>query len=361
MLILVVSDFHLGKGQFLKNGQLNILEDFNEDDRFCEFLEYYSSGTNYWANVHLVLNGDILNLIQIDIDGVFSHIIDEEFTVKSLAKVANGHKAFFAALKSFLSKPNKKISYIIGNHDLGMAFLAAQKKFQELLEGNVDFSFSLSYEGIHIEHGHRFEVINACSEDQVFIEGPHGKKILNLPWGSLFCISLLPKLKKQRPYIDKVRPMSGYIKWVSLHDPIYFIKVFWILLKYFVTTRVANYTRQNRNFKTTMKILNQITIYPQFGRRAKSILNHNPLLHTVIMGHTHLFEWRKFPENKLYFNSGSWNPIPSIDAAMHQSLRKLTFVEIDFNSKTKTIRGASLKDWQGRWRPYRDEVSMSFT
>ena len=64
MLILVVSDFHLGKGQFLKNGQLNILEDFNEDDRFCEFLEYYSSGTNYWANVHLVLNGDILNLIQ---------------------------------------------------------------------------------------------------------------------------------------------------------------------------------------------------------------------------------------------------------------------------------------------------------
>ena len=64
MLVIVCSDLHLGKGKFLKNGQLNILEDFFEDERFKEFCEFFSSGKYYWAEVHLVLNGDILNLIQ---------------------------------------------------------------------------------------------------------------------------------------------------------------------------------------------------------------------------------------------------------------------------------------------------------
>ena len=44
MLILIMSDFHLGKGKFLKNGQKNILEDFFEDDRFIELVDYYSKG-----------------------------------------------------------------------------------------------------------------------------------------------------------------------------------------------------------------------------------------------------------------------------------------------------------------------------
>jgi hypothetical protein len=87
MLILVVSDLHLGKGKFLKNGQLNILEDFFEDDRFQEFTDYYSSGKHYWTHCHLVLNGDILNLIQIDVDGVFSSIIDGDLTVRAIKNI----------------------------------------------------------------------------------------------------------------------------------------------------------------------------------------------------------------------------------------------------------------------------------
>ena len=95
MIILVVSDFHLGKGKFLKNGQVNILEDFFEDDRFMEFTQYYSSGKNYWNSIHLVLNGDILNLIQIDIEGTFSHIVDAESTITALETIWRGHKGFF--------------------------------------------------------------------------------------------------------------------------------------------------------------------------------------------------------------------------------------------------------------------------
>ena len=111
MLVLVLSDLHLGKGKFLKNGQLNILEDFLEDERFKEFCEYFSSGRYYLADVHLVLNGDILNLIQIDIEGVFHHIIDDQHTTKTVDLIFKGHKVFFKALKNFLSTPNKKVTY----------------------------------------------------------------------------------------------------------------------------------------------------------------------------------------------------------------------------------------------------------
>lgn len=358
MLVIVCSDLHLGKGKFLKNGQLNILEDFFEDERFKEFCEFFSSGKHYWADVHLVLNGDILNLIQIDIEGVFSHIIDEELTKKAIHQIYKGHKMFFDALAKFLSAPNKQVTYVIGNHDAGMAFEGAQKHFNELVGSEVHFAHEVNIDGVHIEHGHRFEVINTVSPKHFFLDGPCNKKILNLPWGSLFCISVLPILKKHRPYIDKVRPMSSYVKWSMIHDFFFFWRLLMVVLKYFWNTRTEDYVKQNKNFRTSMSILKQITIYPRYEKKAKSILKRNPSLHTVVMGHTHLQEWRRFPEGKYYFNTGTWNPIPSMDAGLHDHVSKLTYCMIDVHSKTQTVRSAALNVWQGNWRPFREEISV---
>ncbi len=359
MYIIALSDFHLGKGQFLKNGQLNILEDFDEDDRFIEFLDFYSAGKNYWTPIHLVLNGDILNLIQIDINGVYTHVIDEDHVINALNRIVDGHVSFFNGLTDFLSRPNKKITYIIGNHDAGMGFTKVQERFREIVGAGVKFAFSENIAGVHVEHGHRFEVINAVDRSRYFIEGPNGKKILNLPWGSLFCVSLLPKLKKERPYIDKVRPMSGYIKWTFFHDPIFFWRICFILLRYFIVTSLSAYTKHNGNFRTTFGLLKQITIYPSFGKKAKRILKRDRNIHTVILGHTHLNEWRKFPEQKYYFNTGTWNSIPSVDAALHESNTKLTYVLIDINEKNHHVNSAALKVWHGKWRPFRDEIIVT--
>src|SRR3989339_331003 len=146
MLILVVSDFHLGRGRYFSNGLKNILEDFFEDEKFAEFLTYYSTGKNYLKEIHLVLNGDILNLLQIDIDGIFTHVVDEQLTINALQLIHKGHPIFFEAIKDFLKKPNKMITYIIGNHDAAMAFEGAQKKFNQIVEGNLSFAF---FQNIH--------------------------------------------------------------------------------------------------------------------------------------------------------------------------------------------------------------------
>jgi hypothetical protein len=62
---IVVSDFHLGKGRYFENGTQNILEDFIYDREFSEFLNYHRSGAFAEADVEVILNGDILNLLQI--------------------------------------------------------------------------------------------------------------------------------------------------------------------------------------------------------------------------------------------------------------------------------------------------------
>ncbi len=360
LLLLIISDLHIGKGRFFKNGQLNILEDFQEDERLVEFLDYYCSDQYYEKEVHLVLNGDILNFLQIDKEGVFSHIITENDAVDMLDDIIKGHYSIFMALRKFLSTPNKKITYIVGNHDAAIEWEKVIIRLKEEIGSNLDVLNKIVVDGIHIEHGHRFEMINTVPKGKKFIKGPTGEEILNLPWGSLFCILLLPILKKDRPYIDKVRPLPQYLKWCLFHDFTNFLYMAKTLISYYIRTRLNYNTKQNRNFKTTLRILKEVTIYPKYEKQAKKILETNLNIHSVVMGHSHLVEWRKFPEGKLYFNSGTWNIIPSIDAGLSETSSKRTYVSFELEGKDKKIvQNASLNVWQGQWKPYREEVSLT--
>ena len=359
MLLLVVSDLHVGKGRFLKNGQLNILEDFDEDEKFIEFLEHYSTNKNYFSDIHLVLNGDILNLIQMDVDGVFTHLWTEEHSVRAVESIIEGHPHFFQALKKFLSKPNKKITYIIGNHDFAVVWPGVQELLKKEIGEELVFEETLSVHGVHIEHGHRFESINSVPKNKYFVDGPNGTKILNLPWGSLFCMYLMPLLKKDRPYIDKVRPLSVYIRWCFFHDFKFFIYLGWTVFKYILKTRFQPYTRYNKNFKTNLKVLANFSAHPKYEKFAKRIFRRNEDMQVIIMGHTHIAEWRRFPEGKIYFNTGTWNPVPSMDIGLHKNITKLSYACIEVNERKHAITNAYLNVWQGKWRPYRSEVSTT--
>ena len=72
---LVVSDLHLGLGQFLEDGRLNLLEEFYFDDKFAEFLHYYTTGDYADCDVELILNGDIFNFLQTDYKGHYLTVI----------------------------------------------------------------------------------------------------------------------------------------------------------------------------------------------------------------------------------------------------------------------------------------------
>ncbi len=360
MLMLVLSDFHLGKGKFLENGHINILEDFDEDEKFAEFLDHYSTGTYYFSDVNVILNGDIFNLIQMDINGVFTHLIGEEETEQMVQEIVQGHPIFFQALRKFLARPNKKLTYVIGNHDLPMIFKKAQQVVIKAVGADVEFTHQYVSAGVLIEHGHRFEAFNTVPRSKLVIEGPQGRPIVNLPWASLFCIYLLPKLKETRPYIDKIRPLSRYIKWTIFQDFRFFIYLSWIVSAYMIRTRFKPYGLYNKNFKMSLKQIFNIAVHPKYERNAKRVLSTRPDIKIVVMGHTHITEWRRFKDGKLYFNTGTWNQVPSVDKAQHKNITNLTYVCVELNEKRQTIKNAYLNVWQGKWRPYREEVTTSY-
>jgi UDP-2,3-diacylglucosamine pyrophosphatase LpxH len=360
MLMLVLSDFHLGKGKFLENGHINILEDFDEDERFSEFLDHYSTGTYYFSDVNVVLNGDIFNMIQMDVNGVFTHLLTEDNTVQMVNEIVEGHPLFFQAIKKYLSRPNKKLTYVIGNHDISMVFEKAQKAFMEAVGGEVEFTHQYISNGVLVEHGHRFEPINTVPRSKLIVNGPDNTPIINLPWASLFCIYLLPKLKEMRPFIDKVRPLSLYVKWTILHDFKFFMYLSWVTLAYCVRTQFRPFGKYNNNFKISLRQLFNVAIHPKYDKNAKRVFATRPDVKIVIMGHTHITEWRRFNDGKLYFNTGTWNQVPSVDAALHKSISNLTYVCIELNEKKGSIKNAYLNVWQGKWKPFREEVTTSF-
>ncbi|MBD67028.1 MAG: hypothetical protein CME62_17635 [Halobacteriovoraceae bacterium] len=360
MLMLILSDFHLGKGRFLKDGSANILEDFDEDEKFSEFLDHYSTGTYYFSDVNIVLNGDIFNLIQMDVDGEFTHFLTEDNIIKMVDQIIEGHPLFFEALKKFLARPNKKVTYVIGNHDIGMVYPGAQKRLIDEIGEGIEFTHQFISCGVLVEHGHRFEPVNTVPRSKLIIDGPDNTKILNLPWASLFCIYLLPKLKEIRPYIDKVRPLSSYVQYTFFHDFRFFLYLVWSVFGYCVRTQFRPYGKFNKNFKISLGQVFKIAIHPKYDVNAKRVLATRPDIKIVVMGHTHITEWRRFKDGKLYFNCGTWNQVPSVDAAQHKTITNLTYVAIEINEKKNIIKSANLNVWKGKWRPFTEEVVTSY-
>ena len=359
-MLLVLSDFHLGKGKFLEDGRINIHEDFDEDEKFQEFLDYYSTGTHYFSDIHIVLNGDILNLIQMEVNGKFTHFVTEEDTVNMVDEIVKGHPLFFNSLKKFLSRPNKKVTYVIGNHDLGIVFPKAQERFKQAVDGEVEFTHQFVKSGVLVEHGHRFEPINTVPRSKHFIPGPDGSTILNMPWASLFCVYLLTKLKELRPNIDKVRPLSLYVRWSILNDTRFALYLAWTVGWYLVRTQFPPFGKYNKNFRITPKQLSKIAIHPKYVTNAKRVLATRPDVKVVIMGHTHITEWRRFNDGRLYFNCGTWNMVPSMDKSLHDNISKLTYVAVELNPKKNTVTNAYMNSWRGKWRPYQEELTISY-
>ena len=124
LIRLVLSDLHLGTG--VPEGELNPLEDFYYDERFAELLEHYDKKCGDSTQIELILNGDIFDLLKVQIDGEWPTEITQEIAEQKLRLCLDGHPRFIASLRTFLAKPERRLVYLPGNHDLDMWFPAPQ-------------------------------------------------------------------------------------------------------------------------------------------------------------------------------------------------------------------------------------------
>ena len=349
-LKLVVSDLHLGRGRVLADGSLNIHEDFIADRVFAEFLEYYSRGDHADSDVELILNGDILNTIQVDYRGYYSPILTEGIGVEKVQAIGKGHPVFFEALRKFAETPNHRVTYIVGNHDVEMIWDRCKQAFVELVGAPVAFkNFTYLVDGVLYEHGHQYEEVNRLNPKKIFITKGLKEPILNLPWGSHFVINFIIPIKTERPQIDKVRPISAFIRWSLWNDPVWLTKTFVRALLYFFATRFSRSLYRTTNLATTFKILRDITVSPpSLQRAARKLFDDNPEIHTVTMGHTHVPRYKQYADGREYINSGTWTEVTSLDLENLGRNTRYTYVLVDY-SKNPTRPHAYLKEWRGRW------------
>jgi len=352
---LVVSDFHIGSGRLMEDGEVNPLEDFIFDNRFIDFLDYYSTGDFKKAEVELVLNGDFLNTLQVDYREEFPTDITEEVALSKTRRIFEGHPELFDALRDFAAVPRHSITYVVGNHDPAIHWPAVREDISSRLGTEVQFpGFSYKFDGVWVEHGHQYTAANRFDPAKLFVKMPDGKVVLNLPWGCIWVIDYLNKINRDRPYIDRVQPFGRYLFFAAIFEPTFAIKAISLLVWFFIKERVTRGKwRKPKDIKKTLDILSRLSIVPRLDGPAREILS-KPGYHTVIFGHNHQAAYRRYGKEKLFVNVGTWNDIIHLDIQNLGRQRRMTYAFIEYLDKKKP--STRLKLWKGTRQPHEDVI-----
>lgn len=362
---LVISDFHLSRGKWLKNGRRNPLEDFHQDEKFQEFLEYYSTGQYEKTDVELIINGDFFDpLAIIPLPGPNGKMppleypleVEEPAAVQKMTAILDGHPVSFGALITFLAR-GKKVVIRWGNHDAVVLWPAVQKLLRERLSPNAPERIEFQqdpyiFDRICVDHGHQYEVINQFDEEKVFIESKtkHGTKtIQNLPFGSFFVMGFINRIKLQRSFINQIHPLGLYVRLSMVLTPMAFLWNSFSLLWFFIKMRFITHPMRFARLKKTLLIVLEGIHRPSLEEIAEKILTGPDTgkveYDTIIMGHNHQATLRIFPGGKQYINTGTWTAITSLDFSTlgRHVLRTYALIEYPLGKAQ-----ASLKVWHGK-------------
>ncbi len=342
---LVISDFHLGKGRFLEDGSINSLEDFIYDDKFIQFLEYYSRGEFERCEVELIINGDFLNTLQVDYGEKYPEAITERIAVDKVNQILSGHPDLFDAMQRFAQVPHHSITYLAGNHDPVVYWQAVRELINQRFSTNVRFySFSYAFDGIYIEHGNQYAAANHFEPDRLFLSKGFPEPILNLPWGCLFVIKYLNRIKQHRPYVDKVRPFGRYLLAALFFDTGFAIRAILRLVGFFLKQQYVWLYYNRKRLIDVLRITREISIIPDLEGPGRAIMKKGQY-HTVIFGHNHKAAFRRLGKNRLYVNTGTWNDIIHLDISNLGRQIRMTYAYIDYDDKGRPK--TRLKIWKG--------------
>jgi UDP-2,3-diacylglucosamine pyrophosphatase LpxH len=350
-LKLVVSDFHLGKGPYREDGSVNVVEDFRQDAKFVQFLDYHSDGEFRDAEVELVANGDFFNHLSVDLDGRKPAAITERVAVEHTEAILRGHPLVFDALARFAGGASRSVTFTLGNHDPGLLFAGVREAIGRRIGGTHRFFMdAYDFDGVHVEHGMQREPMNAFNTDRYFVE-QDGEVCLNLPLGSRYIIRVLNEEKAQRPYLDKVAPFAGYYRWAVLNDPEAVVRISVKSLGFFLDAALRRLPHLDPvPLVDLVKRFVRYTAFPTLEHEARRLLVRKGF-HTVIMGHTHVPLYREYGRDKVYLNTGTWNAITSLDVGNLGRTQQLTFAHVEYVDGRPRAR---LREWHGITRPAED-------
>lgn len=355
---IVVSDIHMGTGA--RPGLVNPLEDFHHDERLSELILHYCQGEFANIPVEFIIAGDFLDLLKVLVHGRFETQVTEDIAVEKVRRCILGHPMVFDALATFVSVPHKRITYIIGNHDMDVAFPRVQSLIKARLGNPSDGSLAFVTEqsfyrlpgGVVVTHGHLFEALNTPSEEGIIKQQIDGKPIINMPWGSRFFTEVLAPFKTEQPLIDLVHPLSSFLLWGLVFDLRFTLRVLYRIMKFLLKTPIKATYKGMGLIKTLQIAFEEIALYNNVENRAYKLIRSQDDISILIMGHSHFAQIRRFPRNKLFINTGTWVKIVSLDLANLGTRNYLTYALVEYGESGSP--NARLLRWRGRSREKED-------
>ncbi len=351
---LVVSDFHIGRGRYLADRTPNPLEDFFHDEKFAEFLECHSTGDYRDSDVELILNGDFLNMLEVDEDEVFPEVLTERVAVEKTGKILDGHPELFGAMGAFLATDRHHMAFVVGNHDAGLLWPGVRELVRRRISPRVRFyDVAYVFDGFHVEHGQQFEELVRLDPDAIFVTEGVPAPILNLPWGAYFVADFLNGIKKERPFLDKIRPFSNYLAWAMIFDFRFAVRTILRMVAFYFRNRFHRSAYRREKFVLTRRSVWSVSLSASLDACARKILESTDC-HTVIFGHTHRCLHRRMGPDKEYLNTGTWTDVTILEIGHLGTSSQRTYVLIEYPDEGRPR--ARLKVWHGKYRIEEDVV-----
>lgn len=203
--LLVLSDIEFGAG--------GLVDDFPHDDLVREILDGYAS---HPERVDLVLNGDTFDFLRTPLDGQFPAHVTSAIASAKLHRMAAAHAGFFDAVREFLAQGERRVHFVVGNHDAELLFPTIQATLSERCGApdKVRFpGFFLRVGPVHIEHGSQLDPLFAMEPDHPFVGDPDDP-ILNLPWGTIALLSIWGEMKQELFALDRIKPRERLFELV---------------------------------------------------------------------------------------------------------------------------------------------------
>jgi UDP-2,3-diacylglucosamine pyrophosphatase LpxH len=366
--ILVISDLHLGAG-LIVNKRKNFLEDFHYDKELIEFIEYHGSMHYQEREVELIINGDFLDLLAVP----FVPYFDDEFwsekaSLDKLKMIVDAHTGVFDALRNFLTFPNNRLVYIIGNHDAELIFESLRQYIMDQFAKEDQHKFNILLntedvyipeEGVVLKHGHEYELAHHFNPVTSITTDVEGKNYFIPPWGSYYVTRVINKFKEGRDYINAVRPINKFMINGIIYDSLYTMRFAFANFYYFLMVRFVMIFKQNKKiFEVLELVKKEIQLFQNYEALTEEFVTSNADVHALIVGHTHDPIFREYDDGSVFINTGTWTKMYNLDFGKNFYGARLTFARVDVKEKVEAKEGEvvekfdhldiSLNEWRGK-------------
>jgi UDP-2,3-diacylglucosamine pyrophosphatase LpxH len=232
---LVVSDLHLSDGHPLHENWGK-----RQQRAWEQLLE---TAEREHPSAELIINGDCFDFLPTQPHGGDPDVTDSVTASAQMRHIIAAHPDWFSALRSFLRGPDRSVTFLIGNHDLELAFAATRALVRDAIDGpsaGVRFCLARAYRpmpDVEIEHGCQVDPWNRIpalwdapqalttarpDELETTDSATPGLERLELPFGSRYYARVLAPITERLPYFDAfvpALPQVGVLALACLYAP----------------------------------------------------------------------------------------------------------------------------------------------